>query len=268
MKIFVMGMVRTRSSYLLDILCKYYNIKNEFEYYAGGRTENDAKTFFKEHKIMFENYKKIVLKYTERLHTNNNFATKFFPTLGVNYLKLKSRHSVTYPPSPSYTFEVADFLDLQSYFRINEYDKIYFLYRKNLASGMASFLHGKSIQTRVNPEMNYKKGLIFEQNEKYLINLYNPKNKLYYTKEDVNMYVYEYLLLEMYERYLIGKNISFTKLEYDEIPKYVQENFPDVSSDYVETNYDYTNFSNYKELEQDINDSLYTLKKDNSFLFS
>jgi hypothetical protein len=52
------------------------------------------------------------------------------------------------------------------------------------------------------------------------------------------------------KKYFDSLDIKYTELEYNEIPKYIESNFPNVKSNHVETNYDYKNIvKDYDKLE-------------------
>ncbi|NBP58158.1 hypothetical protein EBU71_16800, partial [bacterium] len=117
MKILLFGHPRSRSSYLLDVLCQHYNLENLFEYYHFARIDTENKTLFKEPKIIFNNYKKFVKQYTETLFQKDNFAHKLFPGFVSNYYKVNSRLLKT--SLHSYSVVEEDFLDLEEYFNLH-----------------------------------------------------------------------------------------------------------------------------------------------------
>lgn len=246
-------MVRTRSSYFLDTLCKNYKITNQFEFYSDARPENEKKSFFKDNTSLFNNYKKIILSYTERLHKNTDFGIKLFPTIGLNYSKFSTS------PTPDFLLEKSDFLDLETYFQISKYDQIFLLHRNDIVNCLASFFHAQNITIQVD-ERTSKNGALFSEEHRNLINFYKPKNKLVYNKHTLMLAVYEFLCLQIYEKYLISNNITYNKLEYSDIPNYIKNNFSGIDSDLIETHYDYSQFSNYKKFESDVLECLDYLK--------
>jgi len=120
------------------------------------------------------------------------------------------------------------------------YDKFFATYRKNKIDLICSYLQA------LNPNRQ-----ILYRNAKEA-KFYSPKGiNLIYTMTTLRYISFVSLLYDINLNILQKKFSNVTVLEYKEIPNYVNENFPNVKSVYVDANYDYKNkILNYDEIAE------------------
>lgn len=244
MKIAIIGMTRTRSSFLLDVMCRAYNAENLFEHYGKNTPDKFVHKFIKkDENIIWKKYQLEAKKETDYLFSNyESFGTKIFPALFMNFNKMFI--NVSNKPL-SYSFDKTDLMDLNLYFNLNQYDKVVLLHRDNLTDLLCS--HWYAVQ--INKFLHVKE-------DKEQIVHYKPKSKLYLTTANeivLKAGINSYLTLKHIPAYLDKLGIKYDQVEYNEVPEYVKKNYPQVESMFVDTEFDYRNgILNYKELEKEI----------------
>lgn len=251
MRILVFGHPRTRSSFLLDVACKHYELTNYFEIYHGNLI-NQIEHEIPAHKNIskWEVYKKRVKTITDNLSEKNNFGVKIFSTVLTNWEKIAVNildYSVIHKD---------DIINLEEYFKVSSYDKIYITYRKNFTDQFCSYKHA-----RLNDTFVYKK------QEKKLAQLYAPKNKkIDYKLSDIKRWVFEVAIQDYFFDYIKNRYSNVIQLEYHDIPNYVKLTYPNCTSDLSETNYNYEeSISNYQQISDDFQKVLENFNKSEVF---
>jgi hypothetical protein len=172
--------------------------------------------------------------------------------MGLNYYKSSGKNGDAYSSRRDWNIESTDVMDLNEYFYVNKFDKIYISYRLNFTDLVASYLYGKQLQNQL-ATMDYSKGMLFKKNEIDMANSLKPKGKLNYNYINVKALVRDQLILDAVPHYLEKHNINYTKIEYTDIPTFCSNNFPDIESEYHDTNYNYSKtLSNYLSLHSDV----------------
>lgn len=250
MKILLLGYVRTRSSYLLDVACNAYNSVNLFEDYLEIDQRKIHQTYFhKEPNKLWADYK---TKFNERtnnyFNTYESFGIKLFPLMYYNLYK-------TLPliaKEPDYVLTPQNFLNFDN-LRLKEFDKIFITYRKNKVDLLCSYLFAQQ-----NNEL-----FLFTEGTKHLLNFYKSRQ---HTVNTLNMPSYWWIktlfinayITENIHKYLEKQNIPYTRLEYDDIPSYVESTYPNIKTKYIESEIDYKtlvkNYSNYEEMAESYKD--------------
>lgn len=243
MKILVYGSPRTRSSYLLDVLCQNYNLANYFEPY-GIQMVDEIKTripFHKLHIELWDAFKQKTKDMTLALSKQDNFGCKFFSGNLVNWVNYTPN---VLNPNPDYTKLTKDeFIDAFDFHGINMYDQIFFTYRENLADQYCSYQHAEQHST-----------FLFKQGQEKLAKIYAPKSKaITYTYFDLKFWVFSAIVFDVFTEQIIKRKNNVTVLEYNQIPDYVKTNFPNITSKLVENCYDYKlTITNYNQIFDDV----------------
>ena len=220
MKVCVIGFPRSRSSILLETISFYYNIPiipgeriSEIIDIVNTRiTYNSCKI---EEIIQYELQKDNIKKEgVTRIHPNQ-----------FSYFSWKEYNSRKMMNIDSYDFK--------------HYDQIYFSFRNSISDTLASTILAYRL-------------------DKYT---YKSKDEIYKFKKPIDViidrrislihdYIYSRIIYLHMKRYLDNLNIKYTELEYNEIPKYLEDNFPAIDTGHVETNYNYKNIiKDYDKLE-------------------
>lgn len=244
MKIAIFTMTRTRSSFLLDTLCKHYGLKNQFEYYNNTYSSETFNSFYKlRSKTIFEQFSSTKKQETSDLFTWPSFGVKIFPHNFIGFIREKSSFR---PDNKSYPLFVKEnILDLNEYFNLNQYDKIFVLNRKAIVDNIISQLYGLQIGI-----------FLLKEQDKSRCDRLTPNGDLYLTTNDAYVYrsrIYCHLFLKQLPRYFDKMNIKYEELDYDEVPSYVKKNYPLIKSQFIDTEFDYKNgIKNYNEIKKEI----------------
>lgn len=237
MRILNFGLPRTRSSLLIDTIAKAYNLEDLFEPYHVPATEK----FYTEgpkisrdisyNKQVYSEYRLIADDLTSKFTKKDNFVCKIFPSALFNiYLPVKNYEFI---------YESSDYVDFFKSHNIEMYDKIYVTYRKNFTDLICSFLQAT------------KHDFLYTDKNKGLIKFHTPKNcsleynSTFLTYMSLNKYFFDYY----YNKLEKLNNVIF--LEYNDIPKYLESNFPGIQSIYTDAKIDYKKkIKNYSEIEE------------------
>jgi len=233
MKIIILGTLRTRSSYLLNALSKNYNLKDKWEPYEDLMREKTHKTLRNDPDSVWPIYKKATIEMTENFMREDNFVLKlfshaFFNSNKIEWELMKGR---------SFILDSNDMLDLDTHFNLSHYDSIYFLTRKDYVNNVCSYLFGENTK------------LLYTVRERNIIKLYRRPMFLHYKKLHLQIMIIKNMLMEVFEKKLIETSLPYTKLDYDDVPNYVKNTFPNITNDFVETNFDYKSLiKNYDQI--------------------
>lgn len=220
MKICVIGHPRTRSSHLLETLSFYHQVpiigEDLNELYNKIRTVDFVRTEvpMPEPKNYMASFN-ILVKKNQRLP---NGVIRIHPT----QLSLLPANA-----------KVLDF----NFFDFNQYDKIYITTRLNLSEIVASYF----VSSLLN-RFTYK-----SVDELYtnIAPMSIAEDHYFYIK----MLMYSNLILKHLKEYFKQNNIDWEELDYNDIPTYIDRNFPGIVSSHVETHYDYKSIvPNYDEI--------------------
>lgn len=242
MKILVYGLPRTRSSYLLDVLCQHYNLKNYFEPY-GGILLKSIKDKIPKHKyptLLWSEFKTKTKEVTVKLTTQDDFGCKIFAGNLFDWIKYTPNQM---NPIPNYTgFTKDEFICAYEYYNIDMYDKIYFTYRNNEADQFCSFEHA-----------DQHNNFMFFKGQEKLAKLFSPKHKtIKYNYVNIKFWIFQSVVYNWFSEKLLKTKTNIIKLEYNEIPNYLQIKYPNITSRWVENCYDYSKtINNYKQIFDD-----------------
>jgi hypothetical protein len=234
-------MVRTRSSVLLDALSKKYQVPNLYEKYVEASPDNISKlVLFKKPENLWEKFQKETRKKTDEIMSLDKFAIKLFPASIIDDYQINPK----YNKNPNWNIDIKHFLDLETYFDASKYDQIYILYRENMCDVLCSYWHA------------YNKNFFLTDN-KNIASRFVPKGDINFNIYDRVYTIKSNILYKKYlqniENYFDKKNIKYTKLEYNEVPKYLEDNFKNIELSTIDTNYDYKNLvDNYETLQKEI----------------
>lgn len=188
-------------------------------------------------------FEKSVNSMAKFLSHNPSFVVKIFPRYFTASQYIKNQESVV--------------LNITEYFNITAYDKIYLTQRHNCVDALASWHLGKLYgnHTFYLPEHIE----IFERNLRVL-----KKNTVISLTEEYKTFLIEVFLIEKISQYLDKNNLSYEDLEYNNIPAYINNNFPsENTADFlknnaqlalwsmpIELNFDYKSIiANYSEVQ-------------------
>lgn len=226
MKIAVLCTFRTRSSYLTDVLSKHYNIKDIWEPYENLTRSVFRSSFNRSPTNLWQAYKTQVPKLTDTFLEQGNFVLKIFNHAYFNSYKIEYHLE----RKLNFSFDDTDYCDLINHFKLDKYDQIYFLNRKNVHDNIISFLFG--MQTK----------MLYSEDQIPLLSKHKKIKKLSYDPLNLKILVSKNMLMPFYLNQLKKIGLPFIELDYEDIPNYVSEHFPNVQTEYVESNI------NYKEL--------------------
>lgn len=131
-------------------------------------------------------------------------------------------------------------------FNFEQYDKIYFTFRESVSDILGSEFVAKQI------------GKFTYQSEDEIVK--NIPEMIFNDTKLVEEHVFSENLVRNLREYLDNNSLEYTDLFYNDIPKYLELNFPNTKSAHVETKYDYRKIiKNY----DDINLMYTELRKDN-----
>lgn len=226
MKLLIFGSPRTRTSYLLDVLCQHYNIKNFREPYTG-RIVTECKNF--------ETYKNKNIEITNKLKKENNFGLKIFTDALIDWELFRENADYSNLTKQS----IMDIYDIHN---LDMYDQIYITYRKNSVDRFCSFTRAFS-----------QNKFIFRKGQENSIKFYSPKNiNLEYKYSNLKLFLFTDILHNQLIKYLTKRKNNITCLEYAEVKTFVNTNFPTIESQCVESFYDYKNtLKNYNQICDD-----------------
>lgn len=237
MKILNFGLPRTRSSYLVDVLAKAYNLENLFEPYHNPIIDDILSKKLSGDEA-WKHHLQSTMSLTSDLNNKDNFIVKLFSDALFNF------HKKVYAGQNEFVFESNDCIDLYKYYNLSAYDKIYISYRKNYADLICSFLLARKRNTFLYTETN-QLSLKFNKPKNTFLNY----DKMEMTRLALSFYFYEHYATQLKKL----PNVIF--LEYDDIPVYLNSNFANVTSIYVDSCFDYKNkIKNYDEIDKDYND--------------
>jgi hypothetical protein len=195
----------------------YYGLKDRHEEYTlntGKITSSNTQNS----KLKFSLFQSEIKKITERNFKEGNFAIKLFPRMLV--LDSNIIHDVSY------------------FYNIKKYDHVYFLDR-DIVDSVCSFMYGIHIKSFSFTDLNKAKET-FADHSSLTININDP---------DLNFYIYESVLSSLLKEFLIKNNITHTTLDYHDIPKFVDENYPLVYHKTIDNQLDYKKvITNYDEI--------------------
>lgn len=207
MKICIIGFPRSRSSLLLDTINRFYSIP-----LLGEDINSIGKTIPTRNWIadtvlpMPPDSYYTALKLLLLMHNRKKEGVIRLHPLQLSFIP--------------YSAGIVDF-DIVNF---KQYDTIYFTNR-NAVDTVASMFVAEQLKT-----YTYKsKDAVF-------------KNIAKMTIEDigtVRRHVISEIIVDKLKKYLTTNNINFTELDYNMIPQYIEETYPDARSNHVETNYDY-----------------------------
>lgn len=185
MKICNIGHARSRTTYLTQHLSKYYKINNFNEVYSNCKTTDSLQTLRKNIKL-----------FTQNIFDKNNFIIKVWP----RYFSVGDSTNVTF------------ISDLNDCFKFSDYDKIIITFREPVDS-LCSLSTAELFGYNFNEENKLKESLKNRYTKKITVNLENSSNKLF---------LIEIFLIPYIVKYLNKMQISYTMLEYNSIPQYLQ----------------------------------------------
>ena len=122
-------------------------------------------------------------------------------------------------------------------FKFEQYDKIYFTYRESISDLIASELVARML-----------KKYTYKSKEDLVTNIPSITINSETSGVIIEHLHYENAVIKLRE-YFKDRGIEYQDLFYNDIPKYLFNNFPEAWTSHVETNYDYRKIiSNYEDI--------------------
>jgi len=241
MKYLIYCLPRTRSTFLQDVIAQTYNLKNLEEPYHRVDMEAKKGLIRLDDEIVWSKYQNRIIEITKNLAIQDNIVVKIFSDTTFNHVK-----NIKIASAPNFELEYNDLLDIEKFCAISMYNKIYILYRKNITNFICSYRYGHNFG-----KLQYKNNIddknISEFRKKQKVNLVLKENLL-------AMDVLEYVLFQLQAKHLNKTYQNIVNLEYDEIPLYINKNFPHTTSNFIGTNFDYKILvKNYNEIDYKVN---------------
>ncbi len=210
MKICIIGHPRTRSSLLLDSLCSQYAIP------IIGETGNRLGT------VPTNLYQQLVIGWLKQIESKNEGVVRIHPTQ-LSFLQCSRNSKI---------------INL-TWLKFNQYDKIYFTVRKNLPELISSLFVAHTLK-----KFTY-------QDKREVYNNIQPvelRSTSYF--QSVEILLYSEIIMNIVKEYLMTHSIEWEELDYDTIPKHIEEHYTNANTSHVETEYDYRSIvTNYNELQ-------------------
>lgn len=235
MHILIVGLPRSRTSYMASCCANQYKITNFHEDF-----DSEFDNLYQRASLLKKSINVDEVSKEKELFLRQ-VTSELFNTKGC-VIKLFARHIITLTHSAkiltktnNLAYKLID--DISSVFRIDDYDHIYIMNR-NLMDAAMSFAYGKQTGNML-----------------YLLN--DPvKDKKVEIKEnalaELNYFLLESIVIEQLQLFL-NSNYNCINLDYSEAVNYVESNFADQKSSYKESNYNYKDLiSNYNEIEDHI----------------
>ena len=208
MNVAIIAAPRTRSSYFSDIIATNFNLDNKFETYQDIQQGSwDSRVYNAKYK---QGYIKKISIITDFFLEQGNFVIKIFPSI----LIFPNLKNVVRNLKP---------------FRLDCYDQIYFLTRKNIYEIILSQVAARHFSSFLYPT-------------KYKVNILKYQTEIKLTdsvKNEINYVLASLELQKKLKEFLNNNNIQYIPLDYETIPDYVGKNFTEKNSQYqkVEINY-------------------------------
>jgi len=251
MKICVIGRARTRSSIFCESVAAHFGLKNYNETYASASQPLFNPFFFQrlskleKDEYNWDRYKKLILKTTEEMFDKNHFVTKLWPKWFVQNSQGKKVISENLQ-------EFNVITNLQEYFKILNYDKIYWIDR-NITDSLCSLSFVYTVRTFHSTISILNKPIVIDTNSRW-----------------VQHYLFDVLISKKFKNFLDENKINYSFLTYDEVPDYCIKNYAGVDNfQFKDGHRDYkTLISNYEEVQYQVSNFLenrYYLVKDIKF---
>lgn len=225
--------MRTRSSYLLSSLISAYNLTSKWEPYDDLQNDIYYTTLKKDPKDLWSKYITASKSLTSDLVKTDNFILKLHSHAFFNCYKILDACR----KNNLFRLDSSDSLELKDHIDISQYDKIYFLTRQDYISNICSYLFG-----------TIKHKLYLGDMHK-IIPHHNKPITLSYNMYELQTLLIQNMLLPVFEKRLIETNLKYTKLDYNDVPAYIDTQYPDTTSSYTETKFNYKNLlRNYDQI--------------------
>lgn len=238
MKVATIGMPRTRSSYLLDLVSNKFNLENNFESYQDLLQGSWRSRLWIKDSSYWDSYIRKASVLTNKLFAEDNFSIKIFSNVLI---------------SPDLKNHVTNF----EFLRLHDYDLLFFLHRNNIIDLVVSQLTARRI----------KKFLYTHDN---VININSYKDPLNLSDNKIIREI-DYILVTykyhfFFRGYIEKSNLKIIDLEYSDIPDYAKRNFSDVESVYKNNDIEYSKIlENYDEVSHYITNRYQYIDKNFSF---
>jgi len=221
MKICIIGHPRTRSSVLLESLCSQYEVPiigekiNDLGKLAYCRARYDGVEL-----SIPKFYRNLLNGCLTQIENSNNGVVRIHPTQ-LSFLL--------------YSSKMIDFSRLD----FSKYNKIYFTVRHNVSAMISSLFLAHTLG-----KFTYR-----EKTEVHTaIQPIELVPNLYFNT--IEMLLYSEFIMDEVKKYLTTNSIEWEELDYDIIPKHIEENYSNATSSHVETEYDYSRIvTNYDDLQ-------------------
>ena len=239
MKILIYSQQRTRSSFLLDVLCQNYNLKNYFEPYSDLLNPSYHKCFDRSPNNVFKRYIENGKELTEKLKNSDNFGVKLFAVCSYNYYKFAGT-TARNPKDLDIKLEKNDLVNIIENYNLDMYDKIFVLSRDE-TQRLASNLHAE-----------YHDNFLFHKNMKGWLELCDTENKSLPKFEDwkIKAKLLETVAFKYHVELLKRRYKNLVILDYEQVPDYVKTHYPDIESIHQETNFNYKELKKYDQLKE------------------
>lgn len=231
MKILILSRYRTRSTYLIDSLCKLYNLENLGEsYFSLNRNVSyqhmaQNSIFLKSASRNWDLYQKDFYNQTIYNLQKDKFAIKLFSKMISSHPLFLKEKDIGYIKLFSHFSKIC---------QIDGYSKIYFLDR-NFEQSILSFLYS----------MHKGKSLYHKEDELVSQQISIAQNEL----DGLNSYILDIVVQEKILKFLNDHTISYTYLDYINVPNEIKNIGFDCQSKTLDANFKYENLIlNYKEV--------------------
>jgi hypothetical protein len=210
MKCCIIGHPRTRSSVLLASLCSQYEIPIIGE--NGNNLGNSPSHI----------YLQLVRGWLKQIESKKEGVVRIHPTQ-LSLLQ-NTRNS--------------KMIDI-SWLNLTRYNKIYFTVRKNISDMISSLF----IASTLDKFTYLDKKEVHQNIERITL----TPNSYFQT---VEILLYSEFIMDELKKYLTLNSIDWEELDYDTIPKHIEEKYSTATTTHVETRYDYCSLvTNYDELQ-------------------
>ena len=237
MKVAIIGLPRSKSSYLIDIVSTQFKLDNKFEEIIKYQSIIlNTKVFHPNSNFQWERYKINLKTNFEDIFAVDDYAIKIFPSIFINHLSYKNiKHNF----ADNY-FSADNFINDISFINLAAYDKIYILDRHNLTDLVISWLLG-----HYNDQFLHIKD--------FTITKFNLSHDLDIEDAFVKFATYvmltQHMFIEKIKQYLDKNNVKYIDLNYDNVEQYVRQQGWHKESMFIKTNFNYSDHPKYQEFQ-------------------
>jgi hypothetical protein len=240
LKVAIIGLPRSKSSYLIDIVSRQFKLDNKFEELIKYQSLIlNTKVFHPDSNFQWERYKINLGKNFQKISSESNYAIKIFPSLFINHLSYKNIH---YNFADNY-FAKENFINDLGFINLELYNQIYIIDRHNLTDLVISWLLG-----------HYNDQFLHLQD--FTIKKFNLLHNLNLEDAFIKFAIYvmmtQKVFIDKIKQFLNRFNVRYVDLNYDNVEQYIDSKGWNSTSMFIKTYFNYSDHPRYQEFKFEI----------------